>query len=574
MTEMSWRDEQHARAGYDMIVYVEGNLTVVEDKFGQKRRISTANEDDSTLIQYAIDQTPDGGSVGIFGSFIIKEDIIVRFRNYLTIEGTGTLKRVDHISVNDPTTSTHWADIMRLEGCEYCTIKDLTFDGNYTNQDYCNDGSHPETLPWGGKYGESNYVNLYLRSCNYCLVDNVTSFDSGTNNIRAGGSTADTIIQTPSNYNTFSNNKTWGGRNGILLFSDGDVGLGNTIAGEGNNIIGNYSEKGHGYAGVYVYAYDTDIVGNVNVGYLGNPEGTSNSDGIRVVSGGIYNIIGNVCFDNAESGIHTMTGITGINITGNYCYNNSYDGIENGAGIGVIGDNVIMNNKSTGIASTGNNIQIENNTVYYNNSTGIAANGNNTIIKGNEVSYNGNTGIQYTNAENCTIEGNMVFDNGRLATWRRGIYVYETSSQTTKNIHIKNNMVFDDGAGTQEYALKFYEADAGYLGDIYIEGNQFFGNTVGVIDGTTAGIQHYYRNIGYTTENDGVSTQSGDGTTTTFTIPHGLVAAPSKYEVTPLSSDARDKFDVSVDDTNITITYATAPASGTDNLKWYWKAEV
>ena len=84
----------------------------------------------------------------------------------------------------------------------------------------------------------------------------------------------------------------------------------------------------------------------------------------------------------------------------------------------------------------------------------------------------------------------------------------------------------------------------------------------------------YLRFRGRGLQNSGTATFSGDGSTTTFTIAHGLVATPSKYFVQPLSADAMSTpYDVSVDGTNITITFKSAPASGA-NLKFYWYAEV
>ena len=81
-------------------------------------------------------------------------------------------------------------------------------------------------------------------------------------------------------------------------------------------------------------------------------------------------------------------------------------------------------------------------------------------------------------------------------------------------------------------------------------------------------------NFGYVTENDGVATFSGDGSTITFQIPHGLASTPSKYDVSPLTPDAHGSKTVTADDTYITITFDTAPPSGTDNIKFGWWAKV
>jgi len=75
-------------------------------------------------------------------------------------------------------------------------------------------------------------------------------------------------------------------------------------------------------------------------------------------------------------------------------------------------------------------------------------------------------------------------------------------------------------------------------------------------------------------ENSGVATFSGDGATTQFSIAHGLVSAPTKVLVTPMTADAASDFYVTADDTNIYINYKSAPPSGTDNLKFSWYAEV
>jgi len=72
---------------------------------------------------------------------------------------------------------------------------------------------------------------------------------------------------------------------------------------------------------------------------------------------------------------------------------------------------------------------------------------------------------------------------------------------------------------------------------------------------------------------EGIATFTGDGSTTSFTIAHGLVATPSKYFVQPLNAASQGFSDVSADSTDITITFSSAPASGT-TLKFYWYAEV
>ncbi len=68
----------------------------------------------------------------------------------------------------------------------------------------------------------------------------------------------------------------------------------------------------------------------------------------------------------------------------------------------------------------------------------------------------------------------------------------------------------------------------------------------------------------------GSSTQSGNSSTTTFTIAHGLsnVSSTSFCQITPRSLAAVGSFYVTTDATNINIIYSTAPGTGTNNLTW------
>ena len=106
-----------------------------------------------------------------------------------------------------------------------------------------------------------------------------------------------------------------------------------------------------------------------------------------------------------------------------------------------------------------------------------------------------------------------------------------------------------------------------------IIGNWFFDHVTAPI--SDHGINTIIKyNRGYVTENSGTATFSGDGTTTTFTIAHGLVSTPTTYYVEAASADAAGDKYVTADDTNLTVTFATAPPSGTDNVVLKWEAKV
>lgn len=69
----------------------------------------------------------------------------------------------------------------------------------------------------------------------------------------------------------------------------------------------------------------------------------------------------------------------------------------------------------------------------------------------------------------------------------------------------------------------------------------------------------------------GTAVFSGDGTTTQFDIAHGLGVAPEVVSVDAESADANGDRHITVDATNVSVVFAAAPASGTDNvsLRWY-----
>jgi hypothetical protein len=74
--------------------------------------------------------------------------------------------------------------------------------------------------------------------------------------------------------------------------------------------------------------------------------------------------------------------------------------------------------------------------------------------------------------------------------------------------------------------------------------------------------------------NKGSSSQSGTGSATQFTIPHGLAAAPTTWNVTAASSAAAGFTYVTADATNLYVNYASAPASGTNNVVLNWSASL
>jgi len=158
----------------------------------------------------------------------------------------------------------------------------------------------------------------------------------------------------------------------------------------------------------------------------------------------------------------------------------------------------------------------------------------------------------------CEYDGKLnIISNNFLLAGNTGIYV---SSSPTYSLITGNK--FD----TCSIGIYFRGSHT------VIENNHFFAVTTPMDVVNSEGIVR--RNFGYCTENSGTATFSGDGTTTQFSIAHGLVSEPSKVLVTPMTEDAAGDFYVTKDATNIYVNYLSAPPSGSNNVKLSWYAEV
>jgi len=76
--------------------------------------------------------------------------------------------------------------------------------------------------------------------------------------------------------------------------------------------------------------------------------------------------------------------------------------------------------------------------------------------------------------------------------------------------------------------------------------------------------------FGINQEKKGVSTQSGNASTTSFNIAHGLGVTPSWASVIGSSTDADSDFSFTYDATNITVVYPFPPPNTASNLTWQW----
>jgi len=202
---------------------------------------------------------------------------------------------------------------------------------------------------------------------------------------------------------------------------------------------------------------------------------------------------------------------------------------------------------------------------------GLRIQGSYATVVGNSCKDNALLGILIQKS-NCVIIGNVSEGNSH-----DGVRI----DSEVDYCLIKDNILMNNGG----YGVRIMDVTCD---ENVIEGNRLIGNTTGALrdDGTNTRIRG---NIGYLTENSGVVTFSGDGTTKIFNIPsHGLALTPTdrtkiKAYGTPQSTDAENASPLNVypadldGDGNyegLKIVFAEAPVAGTDNVKVTWYAEL
>jgi hypothetical protein len=181
-------------------------------------------------------------------------------------------------------------------------------------------------------------------------------------------------------------------------------------------------------------------------------------------------------------------------------------------------------------------------------------------------------GIRLYGSRYCEIVSPAIYRIGRAATNSyHGIYIHPTTSYNATHNLIVGGMLDNSGV-TEQPKYGVYEDNA----------NQDYNYIVGfkVYSAATAKylLQGAHSKVMldpfYITQNSGTATFSGNGTTTTFTIAHGLAGTPKSYRVEAGSADAKGDKYVTADATNLTVTFATAPPDGTNNVVLVWSAEM
>jgi hypothetical protein len=139
-----------------------------------------------------------------------------------------------------------------------------------------------------------------------------------------------------------------------------------------------------------------------------------------------------------------------------------------------------------------------------------------------------------------------------------------TDTLTNKTVNATNNTITDSSTATGDIlrsnGTKFVRLARG-------SANQVLQTNSGGTDIAWASISVY-------TEAKGTATKSGDASTTAFTIAHTLGGTPTYYTVIPTSIEADSPYYLTVDATNITLTYNFAPPTGTSNLTYVFRAAL
>jgi len=547
------------RGSYSAIVFIEGNLVVAEDYEGNVIAEGVAGVDDTSVIQSALDYSKGGvlyltkGTYKVVDLDIPDNTVVVGEgpnKTYLQAkeDGTAIIK-----CSGTPTTNKEWVELHNLTINGYnrqYSIDGLVFE--YVEQPVVTNVEVEYVKGYGIKLyqvWDGIFSSVKVRFCGDSAVSkqglallNSSTYTTNANfffGVKMERSYYDHILIRGQN-NKFIGLKIHGDATfkyrGVVIEQDGL-----TYSGWRNLI--QFGDE---------IAYLTDVVVidtgcnyNIIKDLTGLDSGTT---GKALIVKGDYNKIENLSSDRQT---------TGIEVSGK---NNMFTSI------------IIYRSSSDGILVTGIKNKFNKIEVVDCDSNGINVQANeNTFING-VVNDNNNHGIVLTGANRCRIIGMQVLHNDISDGGYSGIYLLNSSYNV-----IVGNHVYDFGIPPpQDYGVREVgTSDYNFIAYNYVGGNNIQ-NIVKV--GVNTKVEG---NIGYTTENKGTTSITGDGVTTTFTvdITHGLVSdkltakvackKPATYKWYLVDTDADGTYET----LRIEITFDTAPASG-EVVEVYWEAEV
>ena len=549
-----------AKAPYSAIVCKDGSTVWAENSEGKTIASGEAGVDDASVIQKAIDIVPQNGIVKLVGEFIVKprvwSDKTSRYyslilKSHITLEG-GKLIAEGSAPFTVIGTRCHVSD----EDVYDVTIRNLVIDAQTKN---------PYVLDVIGLSGSGD---------NYC-------YRAVAEDIKIFGGKYYGITTAKAYYTRFSNIYVEGVKRG----------------------------------GFYIGAYSYNIKGeNLTIKDVsGDPNSEPYPEGC---------------------GLGIMDGTTNVTLSNIHTINSAYQGVYLGTSHQVEINGLIIDNtptdssqvSSAGICVTGTNeqVHISNFLIRTPNTSDYAVKFRTTADQYNIVFSNGHISKGYVYFEDQDYKCRHIkFDGIRFAVQNDAIV---TDSDCVEGLFIEN-CYFGE---VKRCAIKTIGSTYVFIKNNWIRATAEADNTYDVIDisgcvhawvidnmiigvkaarygvnmDSSTNIARIYRNNffnvvnalnrvgsnlyirqnrGYTTENSGTATFSGDGSTTDFEIgAHGLaITDPSKIvvKVSPVSSDAIAAspcvgYVDPADNTKIRVKFASAPASGADNVKIVWEAQV
>lgn len=314
-------------------------------------------------------------------------------------------------------------------------------------------------------------------------------------------------------------------------------------------------------------------------------------DGIEVEKSTIVIVSGNQVLNNQGRGIYVFPGVTNnIGDTNFGCHNvtiSSNTSAKNGGnGIEVEGSTAQILLPPS-LPATSSSIAIGDNTVFANGACGIALyNGvKASNVSDNTISYNGSWGILLYGSIGNTVDGNTTHNDSQLGVGSYAeIYLEGGSANNiiSKNTLLMDTLALNGGNGTTGFPSYAIQEATSADGPNIVRGNSLpngIGSNGGILLLNAESIKLSRGNVGISNiggqldENGGTATFNGGGSS--FQIPHNIAGTPGTYNVTPGSANAAQaNFYVTVDATNITVTFVTATPPGTNNISLRWYAAL
>ena len=526
--------------------------------------------DDTLAIQNAINSLTNGGTIYFpNGTYISR---LLTIPSNITIKGASKEKTILKLKANAGTQLLKNADA--TNGNTGITIEDIQFDGNLANN-------------------AADKDVLVFDKCKNITIKNIV----------AHSSMGAPLLLNKGSFYTVKDSEFYNGKYGVYAFWVNDSTFENCVFRnsrpyEADTLNGNRASllsgrDGHQFKGGHRNTVSNCIsFGNAVQGF----DSHSETDGVTVDRCTDIVYVNCISYNNGASGFN-VAGANDIHYSNCIAYGNGgvteqdgYHGLNlYGSGetdlfnITVNGGSFHNNNKS-GIAAIhgGRSLSIINAKIHDNGYDGInmgSPDDSGYKLKDIKIidvdSYaNGTHGMYLKGIVGLHLINNSSFNNDKLqAGFKTGILITGTSTDLTTDAIIRGNRCYDDSARATKQRVGM-EID--YTDYSVIEGNNLRGNAVSTLNwGANNGSNSKRsKNIGHVTENGGLIAFNGTGSLTYFSIAHGLVSTPTKFSVTPNSTDAKGESYVTVDATNIHVSFSNAPVSGANNVKFVWTAEV